>query len=86
MSEPARELMSELDEIDLAEECASALRTARQAESAIERVRALHRDEYGLCSECTDARGVPWPCATVRALKVPADAIDGADPRAKEQP
>lgn len=37
---------------------------------AIERVRALHRDEYGdgSCAECTHESSVPYPCATVRAL------------------
>ena len=85
MSDAARALMTDLDEIALAEECASALRAARQAEDAIERVRVLHRDDHGLCSECTDALGVPWPCATVRALKIPVNTIDGADPRTKEQ-
>jgi hypothetical protein len=37
---------------------------------AIERVRALHRDEYGdgSCAECTHESSVSYPCATVRAL------------------
>lgn len=35
---------------------------------AIERVRALHRQEYGACSECTREYSEAWPCATVRAL------------------
>jgi hypothetical protein len=35
---------------------------------AIERVRALHRQEYGSCAECTREFSVAYPCATVTAL------------------
>jgi len=36
---------------------------------AIERVRALHRQEYGACDWCsTNDRHVAWPCPTARAL------------------
>jgi hypothetical protein len=35
---------------------------------AIERVRALHRQEYGTCQECTHEYGVEWPCPTIRTL------------------
>jgi hypothetical protein len=37
---------------------------------AIERVRALHRDEYGdgSCAECTHESSVAYPCPTVRTL------------------
>lgn len=41
---------------------------------AIERVRTLHRQEYGACAECTREYSEAWPCATVRAL-------DGEDPQ-----
>jgi hypothetical protein len=37
----------------------------RQAEA---RVRALHREEYGLCAACTGSHGVPWPCPTIAVL------------------
>ncbi|MYS15154.1 hypothetical protein [Streptomyces sp. SID4982] len=38
------------------------------AEAAVARVRALHRQETGLCEHCTGEYGVTWPCATVRAI------------------
>ncbi|MFE8961728.1 hypothetical protein [Streptomyces iakyrus] len=38
------------------------------AEAAVARVRALHTNGSGLCDECTGSHGVPWPCATIRAL------------------
>lgn len=41
---------------------------------AIERVRALHKQEYGACTECTHEYSEAWPCPTVRAL-------DGEDPQ-----
>jgi len=44
------------------------VRQATPAEAAIARVRALHREEYGCCAECTHESGVPSPCATIRAL------------------
>jgi hypothetical protein len=44
------------------------VRQATPVETAITRVRALHRNEYGLCDECTGSHGVPWPCPTIRAL------------------
>lgn len=48
------------------------VRQATPAESeqarAIERVRQLHREEYGSCAECTHEYGVSFPCATIRAL------------------
>ncbi|MGY5048269.1 hypothetical protein ACWDE0_21955 [Streptomyces sp. 900105755] len=44
------------------------LRHATPAEAAIARVRALHREEYGCCAECTHESGVLWPCPTIRAL------------------
>lgn len=44
------------------------VRQATPAEAAIARVRALHREEYGSCAECTHEYGVPFPCPTVRAL------------------
>jgi hypothetical protein len=42
------------------------------AETALDRVRALHVNGYGLCDECTSSHGVPWPCPTIRALDEPA--------------
>ncbi|KOV86086.1 MULTISPECIES: hypothetical protein [unclassified Streptomyces] len=47
---------------------------AKRAEAAITRVRDLHREEYGLCDECTGSHGVPWPCPTIQALDQPAPA------------
>ena len=44
------------------------VRKATPAEAAIARVRALHREEYGGCAECTHESSVLWPCATIRAL------------------
>jgi hypothetical protein len=44
------------------------VRQATPAEAAIARVRALHREEYGCCAECTHESGVPSPCATIRTL------------------
>lgn len=38
------------------------------AEAAIARVRALHKEEYGCCAECTSVHAVPYPCPTIRAL------------------
>lgn len=38
------------------------------AEAAIARVRALHKEEYGSCAECTRVHAVPYPCPTIRAL------------------
>jgi hypothetical protein len=53
----------------------------RQADA---RVRALHREEYGLCAACTDSHGVPWPCPTINALNGGAECCPlpaaGADP------
>lgn len=47
-------------------------RQATPAEAAIARVRALHREEYGSCAECTHEYGVTSPCNTIRALDEPA--------------
>lgn len=48
------------------------VRQATPQESAqarvIERVRSLHRQEYGSCAECTHESSVAWPCPTIRAL------------------
>lgn len=41
------------------------LQQRRQADA---RLRAQHRNEYGLCVECTGSHGVPWPCPTIHAL------------------
>lgn len=49
------------------------VRQATPAETAIARVRALHRNEYESCAECTHVFSVPWPCPTIRAL-------DGEEP------
>lgn len=53
--------------------CDEACDRLEKAEAAIERVRALHRDEYGTCAECTDVRSVPYPCPTVTALDQPKE-------------
>jgi transcriptional regulator with XRE-family HTH domain len=45
---------------------------AEKAEAALERVRALHRNEYGCCAECTEVHSVLWPCNTIRALELTA--------------
>lgn len=45
-----------------------------EAEARIAAVRALHRDDYGLCMACSNSHGVPWPCPTATALDGPADA------------
>ncbi|MFR9794283.1 hypothetical protein ACL07V_37615 [Streptomyces sp. MB22_4] len=39
-----------------------------QDADTIARIRALHREDYGSCAECTHEFGVPWPCPTIRAL------------------
>lgn len=44
------------------------VRQATPAEAAVARVRALHREEYGSCAECTRESGVPSPCNTIRVL------------------
>lgn len=44
------------------------VRQATPAETAIDRVRALHREEHGSCAECTHEFSVPFPCPTIRAL------------------
>lgn len=49
------------------------------AEAAIARVRALHKEEYGCCAECTSVHAVPYPCPTIRAL-------NGVTPNSKENP
>jgi hypothetical protein len=59
------------------------------AEERVARVRALHRNEYGSCSECTDVRAVPYPCPTIQALDdagtVPEETAP-AQPREDAQP
>lgn len=42
--------------------------SCRSAEAALDRVRALHREEYGCCVACMNEASVPWPCDTIRAL------------------
>jgi hypothetical protein len=39
-----------------------------ESAQATARVRALHREEYGSCAECTHESGVLYPCATICAL------------------
>jgi hypothetical protein len=53
---------------DLRTELAAKANRAEQAQAAIARVRALHREEYGCCAHCTRADSVLWPCPTIRAL------------------
>ncbi|UAX56791.1 hypothetical protein K5X85_29120 [Streptomyces sp. A144] len=43
-------------------------RRAERAEAATDRVRALHREEYGLCTHCSHEDGVTAPCPTIQAL------------------
>lgn len=50
------------------------VRQATPAEAALARVRALHREEYGSCRECTHESSVLYPCATIRVL-------DGEEPQ-----
>lgn len=51
------------------------VRQATPEESAqarvVERVRSLHRQEYGSCAECTHESSVLYPCPTIRALDTP---------------
>lgn len=43
--------------------------TREQLLEAVDRVRALHREEYGCCAHCTRAESVLYPCPTIRALE-----------------
>ena len=55
----------------LAQETRTSIDATRRREEhsqAIDRVRALHRGEYGICTECTEEAAVPWPCPTLDAL------------------
>lgn len=61
VSPAAQALLAAFDEMQLAEMHAA-------ASARIKRVRALHREEYGSCAECTHEFGVPWPCPTIQAL------------------
>ena len=63
-SEPARALLAAFDEVQLAEMLAA-------ASTRVRRVRELHREDYGSCSECTHESGVSFPCPTIRALNGP---------------
>lgn len=42
--------------------------TCAAAAAAVQRVRDLHREEFGCCSHCGQISSVPWPCDTIRAL------------------
>jgi hypothetical protein len=45
-------------------------RTRRlRAEKAIERVRKLHREEYGCCVACMGEASIPYPCDTITAME-----------------
>jgi len=61
VSPAAEALLAAFDETQLAEMHAA-------ASARIKRVRALHREDYGGCAECTHESSVPFPCATIRAL------------------
>jgi hypothetical protein len=50
------------------------------AETAVDRVRALHQEDYGICAHCTRAEAVPFPCATIQALDEPDDPDAGHMP------
>jgi hypothetical protein len=43
--------------------------TREQLLEAVERIRALHREEYGCCAHCTRAESVLYPCPTMQALE-----------------
>jgi hypothetical protein len=59
---PAAEaLLAAFDATQLAEMHAA-------ASARIKRARALHREDYGSCAECTHESGVPYPCPTIRTL------------------
>jgi len=61
VSPAAEALLAAFDETQLAEMHAA-------ASARIKRVRALHREDYGGCAECTHESSVPFPCVTIRAL------------------
>ena len=60
-SPAAEALLAAFDERQLAEMLAA-------ASARVRRIRELHRDEYGSCSECTHEFSVPYPCPTICAL------------------
>mgnify|MGYP001559552543 FL=1 len=60
-SPAAEALLAAFDELQLAEMLAA-------ASARVRRVRELHRDEYGSCSECTHVMPVQYPCPTICAL------------------
>jgi hypothetical protein len=43
--------------------------TREQLLEAVDRIRALHREECGCCAHCTRAESVLYPCPTIRALE-----------------
>jgi multidrug efflux pump subunit AcrA (membrane-fusion protein) len=64
---------------------------AERAETAIARVRALHRNweaDPGHCAHCQDGMGtpLPWPCPTLAALGQPAPAAATQTTDQQEQP
>lgn len=61
VSPAAEALLAAFDETQLAEMLAA-------ASARIKRIRALHRNEYESCAECTHESSVPFPCPTIRAL------------------
>lgn len=40
-----------------------------QLRAGVARIEALHRQEYGCCTECSSLYGAPWPCPTIVALE-----------------
>lgn len=52
---------------------AEAVQYAEEAAGSLDRIRQLHRNEYGCCSECTAEAAVLWPCPTIRALDKPTE-------------
>lgn len=44
--------------------------------AAVERVRALHENDGGICPACTAAVAVLYPCPTIAALAEPTDPKD----------
>lgn len=56
-------------DVRMVDEMLDEVRKRIAAEAAVERVRGLHRNDRGLCVECsTEHRGALWPCNTIGAI------------------
>lgn len=67
------------DPIQLRDEAWAYLKRAEKAEAAIERVRAVHREDTGCCDECVyvdccEPEHEIWPCTTIQAIDPNAHA------------